>query len=262
METTRWKNALKEKVENEALEEEEARNILEKEIAEIYNVPVSTVWSAYEEIKKKNKRPVDDDILELGEEEKKLINSFKLYEQKDNGVTEILPRHIEGEIVDVIVTSIASYGVFAEIEEEGRVGLIHITEVKDDYVELDRHFRVGDKLKARVIKHGEDGKLAFSVKGMEIPDYYQQHNPFSKLETYKSKIQVTEEEKEMQEIIKYMGNIVGIVSPDARKYLKEIMKKHGVFKFTLEMVKVLEESKNDAGVLLLKAIEKEMGNRL
>jgi len=74
---------------------------------------------------------------------------------------EYISRHI-GEVFDVVVTGITKFGMFVEIPEKAISGLIHVSTLDDYYVfdenrnilvgERTRNvFRLGDKLKARVI---------------------------------------------------------------------------------------------------------------
>lgn len=68
-----------------------------------------------------------------------------------------------GSIVEGKVTRITNFGAFVELEE-GKVGLIHISEVADVYVNDVRDFlSEGDKVQVKVV--GIDGnKIALSLK--------------------------------------------------------------------------------------------------
>ena len=59
-----------------------------------------------------------------------------------------------GDIVDVEVTRITDFGAFTKIDKRNS-GLIHISQVADGFVDdINKHLKVGDRLKARVIKVG------------------------------------------------------------------------------------------------------------
>ena len=56
------------------------------------------------------------------------------------------------------VTGIKKFGAFVELPE-GKSGLVHISEVADNYVE-----NVEDHLSVKVLSIAEDGKISLSIK--------------------------------------------------------------------------------------------------
>lgn len=69
-----------------------------------------------------------------------------------------------GEIVEGTVSDIMNYGAFVKLED-GKNGLVHISEVSREFVE-DIHtvLKSGDKVKAKVLSIDEKGKIALSIK--------------------------------------------------------------------------------------------------
>ena len=69
-----------------------------------------------------------------------------------------------GDIVEGKVTDIMNYGVFVKLED-GKSGLVHISEVSRDYVE-DIHtvLNSGDTVKVKVLSIDDNGKIALSIK--------------------------------------------------------------------------------------------------
>ena len=69
-----------------------------------------------------------------------------------------------GDIVEGKVTDIMNYGVFVKLED-GKSGLVHISEVSRDYVE-DIHtvLNAGDTVKVKVLSIDDNGKIALSIK--------------------------------------------------------------------------------------------------
>lgn len=62
------------------------------------------------------------------------------------------------------VTGITNFGAFVELEE-GKTGLVHISEVADNFVkDINEHLTVGDEVKVKVINVEEDGKIGLSIK--------------------------------------------------------------------------------------------------
>ncbi len=69
-----------------------------------------------------------------------------------------------GKIYDVKITRIVNFGAFCELPS-GREGLIHISEIADSFVSnVEDYLKVGDRLKAKLIKIDELGRLNFSLK--------------------------------------------------------------------------------------------------
>lgn len=80
------------------------------------------------------------------------------------------PPYKVGDIVEVKVMRIFHYGVIVEtVDDYEYSGLIHISEVKDNYIEdLNEYFNEGDIVTAKIKSINKEGKIAFSTVGMEI----------------------------------------------------------------------------------------------
>ena len=69
-----------------------------------------------------------------------------------------------GEILEGKVTGITKFGAFVELEE-GKTGMVHISEVSNSYVEdINQFLKEGDVVKVKVISITEDGKISLSIK--------------------------------------------------------------------------------------------------
>lgn len=69
-----------------------------------------------------------------------------------------------GAIVEGEITGITNFGAFVQLPE-GKVGLIHISEVSDVYVKDVHDFlKEHDKVKVKVLSIDERGKIALSIK--------------------------------------------------------------------------------------------------
>lgn len=61
------------------------------------------------------------------------------------------------------VTGITNFGAFVELAE-GVTGLVHISEVADNYVkDINEHLKVGDQVEVKVINM-DNGKIGLSIK--------------------------------------------------------------------------------------------------
>ena len=72
-----------------------------------------------------------------------------------------------GAIVEGEVTGITNFGAFVQLPE-GKVGLVHISEVSDVYVKDVHDFlKEHDKVKVKVLSIDERGKIALSIKQLK-----------------------------------------------------------------------------------------------
>ena len=85
------------------------------------------------------------------------------------------------------VTGITNFGAFVELGE-GKTGLVHISEVADNYVkDINEHFSVGDEVKVKVINVEKDGKIGLSIKkAKDRPK--RQRDTRERTETFESKM--------------------------------------------------------------------------
>jgi len=92
-----------------------------------------------------------------------------IFSEKDNNPEEkkeILSKYNIGDNLDCLVAGIVDFGVFLKLEE-GLEGLVHISELDWGLVEDPRNmFKVGDKVKAKVIEI-KDGKISLSIKALK-----------------------------------------------------------------------------------------------
>lgn len=69
-----------------------------------------------------------------------------------------------GDIVEGKITSVTSFGAFADIGD-GLSGMVHISEISRDFVnDIHDFVKVGDTAKMKVISVAEDGKIALSIR--------------------------------------------------------------------------------------------------
>ncbi len=73
-----------------------------------------------------------------------------------------------GSVVEGVVTGITNFGAFVELPE-GKVGLIHISEVADVYVRDVKDFlKEQDRVKVKVLSVDERGKIGLSIKQLTV----------------------------------------------------------------------------------------------
>ncbi|MCK9478920.1 MAG: S1 RNA-binding domain-containing protein [Firmicutes bacterium] len=69
-----------------------------------------------------------------------------------------------GSIVEGKVTGITKFGAFVQLEN-GKTGLVHISEVALDYVkDINEHLKPDEVVRVKVISVDEKGKVSLSIK--------------------------------------------------------------------------------------------------
>ena len=82
-----------------------------------------------------------------------------------------------GDIVEGKITTITSFGVFADIGD-GKSGMVHISEVARNYVnDIKEHVKENDVVKMKVLSIGDDGKISLSIKRALPPEKKNPESP-------------------------------------------------------------------------------------
>lgn len=69
-----------------------------------------------------------------------------------------------GAVVEGKVVSITAFGAFVQLQD-GRTGLVHISEVADEYVkDVRNHIQVGQSVRVKIISSDNDNKISLSIK--------------------------------------------------------------------------------------------------
>lgn len=74
-----------------------------------------------------------------------------------------------GAILDGTVSGITNFGAFIDLGE-GKTGLVHISEVADDYVKnIHDYLKTQQKVKVKVLSIEGNGKISLSIKQAALP---------------------------------------------------------------------------------------------
>lgn len=105
-------------------------------------------------------------ILDVNVETQRI--SCGLKQLTENPYEVLKKKYPSGTIVEGKITSIANFGIFLEIEP-GYEGLIHVSQIPDGKnIKLEEHYKVGDTLKAIVMKiESDQKKISLSIKDLE-----------------------------------------------------------------------------------------------
>ena len=72
-----------------------------------------------------------------------------------------------GSIIEGKVSRVMPFGVFVAFADN-KVGLVHISEASQTFIEnINEHFKIGDAVRAKVIKIDDSRKISLSIKGAQ-----------------------------------------------------------------------------------------------
>ena len=106
-------------------------------------------------------------ILAVDKERRRIALGLKQIED-DPWSTDIPSRYQPGQIIKGQVTKITNFGVFIGLED-GLEGLLHISELSDDKVEIaENQVKVGDELEVKVLRvDTEERKIGLSRRRLD-----------------------------------------------------------------------------------------------
>ncbi|HMA69651.1 MAG TPA: S1 RNA-binding domain-containing protein, partial [Candidatus Mcinerneyibacterium sp.] len=82
-------------------------------------------------------------------------------------IENIIKEYKVGDIVDGEVEKIKDFGVFVKLENK-QSSLLHISEISNKYIkDVSDVFDIGDKVRAKIIKKDDRGRLSLSMKALE-----------------------------------------------------------------------------------------------
>jgi small subunit ribosomal protein S1 len=153
----------------------------------------------YEHLKKFVGQKIKCKIFSADPKTNKLVLSEKA--AKEGIHREIISKLMVGDIMPVTVVGLSSFGIFVRFNENPPMdGLIHISEIPEEKIDLEKNFKVGDRFMAKLIQIKQD-KVSFSLKNLE-PDPWV---------VFTKKYQ---EGNEVSGILKEKNEIFGIVDID------------------------------------------------
>lgn len=68
-----------------------------------------------------------------------------------------------GDIIEGTVTGITNFGAFMQLPG-GKSGLVHISEISNDYVEKVSEYLKKGQIKVKVLSINDDGKISLSIR--------------------------------------------------------------------------------------------------
>ncbi len=184
-----------------------------------------------EHLKKFVKKKIKCRIISVNPESNKLILSEKA--AKEELYREILNQYIVGEILNVKIVGLSQFGLFVRFHENPPIdGLIHISEIPEESSNLEKKFKVGDVLKAKLIQLKQD-KVSFSLKDLSEDKwvvFVKNHKVGDKIEG------MVEEKNDIFAIVK-IDNTQGLVFEDSEK-----LKVKEKYLFTIDKINSKEKS--------------------
>lgn len=119
-----------------------------------------------DELKKFVGTELEVKVLDFNPKADKLILSEK--EVTGEGVKKSLEKYNVGDVVEVIVSGIADFGVFVRFVDDPNIeGLVHISEIDHKLIDSPKEMvKVNDAIKAKIIEI-KDGRVSLSFKALK-----------------------------------------------------------------------------------------------
>ncbi|BAK80755.1 30S ribosomal protein S1 [Candidatus Arthromitus sp. SFB-rat-Yit] len=128
--------------------------IHKSEVSNKHNFDINSILKVSEK--------VSVSVLEVDKENNKIYLTMK--ESNYNPYLEYKNDFIEGNIYDVVVVKILSYGLIVSLNDY-LTGFIHVSEISDEHVNLNKLFKIGDSIRAKIIcKDDQENKISLSCR--------------------------------------------------------------------------------------------------
>ncbi|MHB1128086.1 MAG: S1 RNA-binding domain-containing protein [Bacillota bacterium] len=144
-----------------------------------------------------------------------------------------------GETIEVEIDEIRPYGVFG-VTEHGYRGLIHISEVCNDFLQpdqLEEYFHIGEKVQIKVIQYDPDKGWKFSCRALGGKTVHMlpksaKPSPVGRYK-YISNGYSLSVEKELKELIDFLSKHTGDITAKAQEEMRDLISVYGVAKVTI-----------------------------
>ena len=185
-------------------------------------------------------------VLNINEDEEKLILSEKAKEQEK--IQEKLESYKLGDTVEGTVTGIVDFGIFIKFGDDNLEGLCHISELDWQLIDSpDKIVKVGEKVKAKIIEISNN-KVFLSLKALK-------KDPWEKIEEKYKKGDIVK-----GSVIKF--NPFGVFVQIDKEKIHGLAHISG-FNTTAEMEKKMEiDKKYDFEILSIEAAQHKMALKL
>ena len=191
-----------------------------------------------EELQKFVGKPIEVTIIGADPREAKLIFSEKNTDNKSR--REIVSRYNLGDVVEGEVTGAVDFGVFLKIEE-GLEGLVHISEIDWALVENPREsFKVGDKVKAKIIEVKED-KISLSIKALKPNPWMEADKKYKKGDFVSGVVIKYNKHGALVSIEEGVAGLVHISEFGSDEDLKNKLELGKTYKFTINLFEPKEQ---------------------
>lgn len=200
-----------------------------------------------------------------------------------------LPKLRNGQIVRAVVQRIVNYGVFVNVPDHGITGLIHVSNIKRGvhffrYEDIARYFEVGDEIDCKFSMMDRHGKFSFTTYDLPLPNKKREDADWSeKLASIAAELKPkpleppavpattttyrgdTMEKKtgidEMEQLYEAIRKQVGVISLNGKDALKEAVKKHGVVRVTMALMRS-EDFEADVSLAFVRHLEAKVNGGL
>lgn len=210
-------------------------------------VPDGDKDTIMEELKKFVGQTMTVSIIGTDPKEGKLIFSEKSQDSKLK--KEIIGKYSLGDVVEGEVTGAVDFGIFIKIQE-GLEGLIHISEIDWSLVENPRElFKVGDKVRAKIIDIKED-KISLSIKTLKENPWQNAEKKYKRSEVVKAVVIKHNKHGALVSLEEGVAGLVHVSEFASEEELRKALELGKTYTFTINVF----EPKNQKMTLLFGAV--------
>jgi small subunit ribosomal protein S1 len=178
-------------------------------------------------------------MITADQKEHKLIFSEKSLQEREDK-EEKVGRYRIGEVLEGEVTGAVDFGVFVKIEP-GLEGLVHISELDWGLVEDTRAlFKVGDKVKVKVIEVKDD-KISLSIKRLKENPWVGAATKYQKDQLVDAVVIKYNKHGALASVEEGVAGLVHVSDFDGETSLRNTLSLGGVYKFKITLFEPAEQ---------------------
>lgn len=173
-------------------------------------------------------------ILDFNPGEEKLVISEK--SAREENLKEVLRNYHIGDIVEGEITGVVDFGAFMKFDKKNIEGLIHISELDWQLVEKPGDVvKTGQIVKAKIIDI-RNGKISFSLKALKKNPWDGMDKKYKKGDVVKAKVIKFNPYGAFAEIDKNIVGLVHISEFGSQKKMEESLEMDKKYDFKIELV--------------------------
>lgn len=193
-----------------------------------------------EELKKLVEAELEVKVIDVNPRTNKLIISEKAIASED--IKEKLDNYKVGDIIDGIITGVASFGAFMKFANDPSIeGLIHISELNHRLIENPKEVvKVDEVVKAKIVEI-KDGRVSLSLKALQVNPWDAASGRYEVGQTVKGTITRFNPFGAFVSLDPDIQGLIHVSEFGGVEEMKKALQIGQAYDFTIELVKIQEK---------------------